>query len=135
MLRAAARGLIDFRRRDPLCVLWRRHVDLILTELHEQQALEWTHCDYEYLLADWQRPLPRTPTGQHELQRRLQQTREQLFQQLQSYRPDNEDSARPASLASELRAEWVREFGDPDDPAVRAQIDATAAALRRTRGT
>lgn len=125
MVQAAQTGAIDFslaRLQDPL---WWRRLKFILLSLKEENKrdifrarlhnaaakskIRWESLDVtKFWLADLNR---------------------QSNNILVSYYPELRQDEAEQKQAHQHRNQWVAQYGDPNDPAVKARIDATAEAI------
>jgi hypothetical protein len=130
MIRAAARGAVDFCRADPDDRRFWNRLALILDELENDDRLELLrmhHDRYVNLLArgDLTAESMDRLRGGHE--RLMAAVGRRLF----PWETDEKDDIRTGT--EQLRDRWVQAFGDPDDPKVAAAIDATVRLLESQR--
>ena len=127
MIRAAARGLIDFERADPFDPVWWQNLWLVLEELEAEGELELLKLRRQEALVYIQKLQPGTTDGHKVfdyadgclkgIERLLFPWREQ----------DNRQSAE--RTAEVLRSAWVAGYGDPQDPEVAEKIRRTVEFL------
>lgn len=102
----------------------------------EQQRQNMGHlADIEYFRNSLLRTIPNlTRDSKQDLDRVAAQLHD-LREQAAGFRPKQERGQGLIMEAMDLRDRWKRAYGDPDDPAVQARIDATVKFLMRPART
>ena len=130
MIQAAARGLVDFSLIDPRSHRDKFKVRLLLTEIQKQNELQL----YDMLHRQVVSQLSNSNLAQDSLKN--------VWEAANSIYDRSKDLGLPWLKAVEkttanketskyagLKASWSQAFGDPDDPLIKAQIDATSRWL------
>ena len=136
MLQAAARGLIDFSLIDPRSSRDQFKVRLLLTEMQKQNELR---------LYDM---LHRQVVSQLSNSSLTQDSAKNVWEAANSIYDKSKDLDLPwlknvkETAASKkqskyvgLKESWTKAFGDPNDPLIKAQIDATSRWLLGSDGS
>jgi len=130
----AHKGTFDFRRYDPLDSYHKARLRLALNYEERQRFVEYQRDVLAYSLA-----VANTPGRlKHESRVRVQ---DRAFEALQSHYNlqfpwDRKKEAAGKSTTTDseiksLRDEWIRIWGDPNDPEVKAKIQRTADSLMK----
>jgi len=130
MLQAAATGLIDFSCIDPRSHRDRFKIRLLLTEVQKQNELRL----YDMLHRQVVSQLSNSNLSQDSL-KNVWESANSIYDRskdldLPWLKNVKETRAnREKSKHAGLKESWARAFGDPDDPLIKAQIDATSRWL------
>ena len=123
-MRAAVEGVIDLSEADLLSPAWHNKLGILMAGMLEQRFEEYNRVMHARALA-----LLTTPGTNVELHARHEvEYLQEYCQQLLFM--DADKAATRRSTAQRLRDAWAREFGDPNDPKTRRNIDAVVNALK-----
>ena len=130
MMQAAARGLIDFSLIDPRSHRDKFKIRLLLTEIQKQNELQL----YDMLHRQVVSQLSNANLAQDSL-KNVWEAANSIYDRSKDLGLPWLKAAKEAVASKEtskytgLKASWTQAFGDPDDPLIKAQIDATARWL------
>ncbi len=124
-MRAAASGAVDFTRADPRDPRWWRGLSLVLDDLERRDAAAILQAYAAVNLSVVSRPGADAKAALAAAGECLAGANKALFPW---EKPAEKSDIK--SDAARLRDAWVRNFGDPDDPATQERIRKTVAALR-----
>jgi hypothetical protein len=128
MVRAQARGVIRFQDADPQDPMWRLHVQLLIGEAERDDEIQLLRDDMVRLssLIGLLSEAPARAKLADQVYGILQKIRSRYFPWLQ------DTGANTLKEVMNVMADaWVRQYGDPSDPAVQARIAATEAWLEK----
>lgn len=129
-MQAAARGLIDFSLIDPRSTRDRFKIQLLLTEVQKQNELRL----YDMLHRQVVSQLSNSNLSQDSL-KNVWEAANSIYDRskdldLPWLKEIKETKAnKEKSKYTGLQESWSQAFGDPNDPMIKAQIDATARWL------
>lgn len=126
-VRAAVRGVIDFRQAKLRDVNWWRRTNLLISEMARQDEAAATHAGYLYHLA-----LVANGELQPEAFKEEQKkARESLIEYISLLHPWSEKVRRQKKLdeVKSLRTKYLEVVGDPDDPLTVARWRRESAEL------
>jgi hypothetical protein len=129
MVRAAARGLVDFREADPRSTRWWAKLRLVLDELERDALVQQHRLHYDYNLAILSRnELREAPARQFfkDAEKKLTQ----IAGLLRPWAAADPEAAQRAQAEAMSKA-WDQTFGRHDDPAVQADIAETVRMLNK----
>lgn len=135
ILQAAARGLIDFSHIDPRKDRDRFKVRLLITEIQKQNELRL----YDMLHRQIVSQLSNSNLGQESLHN-VWEAANSVYDRSHDldlpWLKGKEETAanKEKSKYAGLKESWANAFGDPDDPVIKAQIDATSRWLTESDG-
>lgn len=124
-------GRFDFTRYDPLDSYHRARLKLALSYEERSRLLDTTRDTFLYMLS-----VANTPGNiTHESRVKLQDKAFETLRKRHSVTfpwniaPDEASSGPTESEIEALRAEWIRIWGDPNDPKVAAEIQKVSDQL------
>ena len=129
MVRAAARGIIDFSRVDPFNSQDNRRTRLLLREVAAEDRREILTLVHRHVLAalSVDRISPESLTA---LQKECTNALDDLLSAYQPWKYSARTRKdREKEEAKALSAAWQQRFGSLDDPVVQERLKATRAAL------
>lgn len=127
MVRAAASGAIDFSRADPWDKWWWRKTYWILGELARQNNALMHTARHRY----WCAMLTRSnlqPSAMEHVHQSCEETLNKIQRTLYPWQAA--ETGERQSTANALETMWRDTFGDPNDPAVQAEIEKGLAVMR-----
>ncbi len=131
MLLASARGRFDFRKADVRSNNWWRRLFITLRELYGEILQEQLREQRQEMLLRFL--FSADATQRQNLHDLLQRTSRQQ-DQLRFPWEKHDEQSRMNGVAEQAKDAWVATWGDTNDPAVAAKIDATTdAILQRAR--
>ena len=135
ILQAAARGLVDFSRINPRSDRDRFKLRLLLTEMQKQNELRL----YDMLHRQVSSQLSNSSLSQDSL-KDVWKAANAIYDRskdldLPWLKEEKETAAnKEKSKYVGLKESWAAAYGDPDDPIVKAQIEATSRWLSESAG-
>lgn len=127
MVQAAAAGVIDFGRADPMDNKWWRHLRLILNQLEQENLKEYHRLYNDRVVA----MLCRTDLSRESAEKLLEESDSRIGSMVKIMFPWvdlSRDTVRKEQ-AAQLRAAWESWFGKLDDPDTQRRIRETAEWL------
>jgi hypothetical protein len=127
MVQLAARGLVNFELADPYNRSWQRKLKILMNAAEAQNLEVAQRLNFEQALSYTSNSALSADSF-----KAMTQEANQAALSIKKLRfPWIDFDPKSALLkdAAKLSEQWIAAFGDPNDPAVKAQIDATAAWL------
>ncbi len=128
MVRAAARGAVDFTRGDPRDFRWWLRMTMLCDAIEAEDSAR--------LVENYNRRDLALLSGRELSAESHQSVQENIARQLSSLRKlllpwmaEAQESLE--SWTERALKQWIAEWGDPDSPETQAKIAATVAALNR----
>lgn len=133
MVRAAVRGVVDYRRADPRSSLWWRGLWLRLRELEREDL--GRRADREEALLGRLLARRLEADDRARLADRLRAVRQASDTLLRPWDAAAQETrgAAPAASLQRLEAQWKDTWGDPAAPETAAAVERTVAYLRSGR--
>lgn len=131
MVRAAVGGFIDFSHANPFDRRWYIKRRLLLDAMQTEMEGDYLRCSLSKHLAIMASP---RAIDDQVFDSNLALAKEVLTRIFEiSICEELEPTDQRKDMARALQGAWEQQFGDINDPNVRARIDAVAAALRAQR--
>lgn len=129
-IRAAARGIIDFRQADVRDVRWWRRANLLIRALADDDEVQGLMQALHYQLALVGNSGIRDEDFA-EAQKRAQAILRDIIHLLQPWAAQKKGDNTVQSEIDRLTELYKSVFGDPSDPEVRARLDKMAEEFKR----
>ncbi len=129
MCQAAAEGAVDFSRADPRNPHWWMKLRIVLDQVEARNLIEVTKLNHATTAA----LLSRGDLTEDSINK-LRDNAERLVTRVKKERfpwVQFDDQAVTQQVVERMSRMWAETWGDPDDPATRAKIDATVAMMER----
>lgn len=129
MCQSAAEGVIDFSRADPRDRYWWMRLLLLTDQVAARNRITIHKLHYQMTTALLSRP-ELSATSAEKLNENATSIVADINQQLFPWITQDRTSQLQKE-GDQLRVQWAKVWGDPDDPAVQAKIAATVATMKR----
>lgn len=126
MVRAAARGIVDFSEADIDDPVWYRKLRFLLVEMNKEDRRQLKRFDHAASM---------TAAIVNAIQKRspvdsMSDGLDTVIEMSNSLWPWLKADKYRETMAEQLAASWANEFGDMDDPETKKRIEETANAIK-----